>query len=265
MKTIMVFTLMLAFLSSNAQYKKDNTSAKEKTSTTKSKETMKKKILIIVSNANAIGPNNRRTGIFLPEVAHPYAEFSRAGYQIDFASLTGDTPYLDALNLASDPDNLAFLTGKGWEAMQKAGKLSDANIDSYDAVFIPGGLAPMADMPENALLKEVIRKTYERKAIVGAVCHGPVSLLNVKLSNGSYLVNGKNITSFTDEEENAYAVADVPFLLETALTKQGAKFHAAAPWSAHSIADGNLVTGQNPASAKGVAEKMVNILESKKK
>lgn len=226
---------------------------------------MKKKILIIVSNTDVIGPNNRRTGIFLPEVAHPYAEFAKADYQIDFVSLTGDTPYLDALNLAGDPDNLAFLTGKGWEAMQKGGKLSDADVAGYDGIFVPGGLAPMVDMPENALLKQVIKETYERNAVVGAVCHGPVSLLNVKLSNGSYLVSGKNITSFTDEEENAYAVADVPFLLETALTKQGAKFHAAAPWSDHSIADGNLVTGQNPASAKGVAEKMIRILESTKK
>ncbi|KIQ25262.1 thiamine biosynthesis protein ThiJ [Flavobacterium sp. MEB061] len=226
---------------------------------------MKKRILIIVSNANAIGPNNRRTGTFLPEVAHPYAEFDKANYQIDFASLTGDTPYLDALNLANDPDNLIFLTGKGWEKMQKAVKLSNIDVSKYDAVFIPGGLAPMVDMPENELLKKVIKETYERNAVVGAVCHGPVSLLNVKLSNGSYLVNGKNITSFTDEEERGYAIADVPFLLETALTKQGAKFHAAAVWSAHSIADGNLITGQNPASAKGVAEKMIVILESPKK
>ncbi len=109
---------------------------------------MKKKILIIVSNANAIGPNNRRTGTFLPEVAHPYAEFEKAGYQVDFASLTGDTPYLDALNLADDPDNLKFLTGKGWAAMQKAAKLSAVDTSSYDAVFVPGGLAPMVDMPE---------------------------------------------------------------------------------------------------------------------
>lgn len=223
---------------------------------------MKMKILIIVSNANVIGPNNRRTGIFLPEVAHPYTEFDKANYDIDFASLTGDTPYLDALNLADDPDNLKFLTGKGWEAMQKARKLSEVNVDNYDAVFVPGGLAPMVDMPENELLKSIIIKTYERNAVVGAVCHGPVALLNAKLSDGTYMVSGKNITSFTDEEENAYAIADVPFLLETALTKQGAKFHAAAPWSDHSIADGNLVTGQNPASAKGVAEKMIGILES---
>ena len=264
MKKLMLLTLAIAFFSSNAQSKKENTSVKQ-TATPKKESKMKKRILIIVSNANAIGPNNRRTGTFLPEVAHPYAEFDKANYQIDFASLTGDTPYLDALNLANDPDNLIFLTGKGWEKMQKAVKLSNIDVSKYDAVFIPGGLAPMVDMPENELLKKVIKETYERNAVVGAVCHGPVSLLNVKLSNGSYLVNGKNITSFTDEEERGYAIADVPFLLETALTKQGAKFHAAAVWSAHSIADGNLVTGQNPASAKGVAEKMIVILESPKK
>lgn len=223
---------------------------------------MKKKILIIVSNANVIGPLNRRTGTFLPEVAHPYAEFDRANYQIDFASLSGDTPYLDALNLAADPDNLAFLTGKGWTAMQKAVKLSDVDVSGYDAVFVPGGLAPMVDMAENPLLKKVIAETYERKAVVGAVCHGPVSLLNVKLSDGSFLVNGKNIASFTTAEEDNYARPDVPFDLQTALTNQGAKFHAAAPWSANSIADGHLVTGQNPASAKGVAEKMIAILEA---
>lgn len=116
---------------------------------------MKRKILIIVSNANVIGPNNRRTGTFLPEVAHPYAEFDRANYEVDFASLTGDTPYLDALNLAGDPDNLAFLTGRGWAAMQKAVKLSEVDVSSYDAVFVPGGLAPMVDMPDNPLIKKL--------------------------------------------------------------------------------------------------------------
>lgn len=224
---------------------------------------MKAKVLIIVSNANAIGSNNRRTGTFLSEVAHPYAEFEKADYQIDFASLTGESPFLDALNLADDPDNLNFLTGKGWEDMHKAAKLSEVDVNNYDAVFVPGGLAPMVDMPENAELKKVIAETYERNAVVGAVCHGPVSLLNVKLSDGTYLVNGKNIASFTTEEEDNYARADVPFDLQTALTEQGAIFHAAEAWSANSIADGNLVTGQNPASAKGVGEKIVAILESK--
>lgn len=225
---------------------------------------MNPKVLIIVSNANSIGPNHRRTGTFLSEVAHPYVEFEKAGYQIDFVSLTGESPFLDALNLADDPDNLKFLTGKGWQDMHNAGKLSDVNIDDYDAVFVPGGIAPMADMPEAPELKKVIARFYETNRVVGAVCHGPVSLLNVKLSNGSYIVNGKNITSFTTQEEDNYARPDVPFDLQTALTEQGAIFHAAEPWSANSITDGNLVTGQNPASAKGVGEKIVTLLEAKK-
>jgi len=221
---------------------------------------MSKKVLIIVSNAHVIGPHHRRTGVFLPEVAHPYAEFDEAKYQIDFASLTGDTPYLDALQLADDPKNLSFLVGKGWARMQKAAKLSDVDVSTYDAIFVPGGLAPMVDMPDNPLLKQVVRETYERQAIVGAVCHGPVSLLNVRLSNGSYLLEGKNISSFTNEEEENYAKEDVPFELETALTKQGAIFHGVKPWAAFSIEDGNLVTGQNPASAQGVAQKMIKLL-----
>lgn len=223
---------------------------------------MSKHVLFIVSNAHAIGPRNRRTGNFLPEVAHPYAELDRAGYRIDFASLTGDTPFLDALNLADDPDNLSFLVGKGWAAMQKAAKLSDVDVNGYDAIFMPGGLAPMVDMPEHPLLKRVIRETYERKAVVGAVCHGPVSLLNVVLSDGRQLVAGKSISSFTNDEEENYAKADVPFELETALVRQGAVFQKTAPWQPFSVADGRLVTGQNPASARGVAEKMIAILKT---
>ena len=146
--------------------------------------------------------------------------------------------------------------------MQKAGKLSDVDVSQYDAIFVPGGLAPMADMPDHPLLKKVVKEAFERKAVVGAVCHGPVSLLNVKLSDGTYLVAGKNISSFTNDEEDNYAKADVPFELETALTNQGAIFHKAGPWQAHSLADGNLVTGQNPASAKGVAEKMIRLLNA---
>lgn len=222
---------------------------------------MPKKILIIVSNANTIGPRKRRIGTFLSEVAHPYAEFSKAGYQIDFASLTGESPFLDALNLADDPDNLKFLTGKGWADMHDAKKLADVDASEYDAIFFPGGIAPMADMPDAPLIKQVIAETWERGAVVSAVCHGPVALLNAKLSDGSYLVNGKNIACFSTVEEDNYARPDVPFDLQTALAKQGAIFHVTDPWTANSVADGNLVTGQNPASAKGVGEKVVALLE----
>ena len=169
---------------------------------------------------------------------------------------------MDALHEAGDPDNLKFLTGDGWAKMQKAVKLSDVDVRVYDAIFVPGGLAPMVDMPENPLLKKVMAETYERGAVISAVCHGPVSFLNVKLSDGSYLVDGKNITSFTTAEEANFARADVPFDLQTALTEQGAIFAIAKPMSAHSIQDGRIITGQNPASAKGVGEKVVALLNA---
>jgi putative intracellular protease/amidase len=223
---------------------------------------MSKRILFIVSNATLIGPNNRKTGVFLDEVAHPYVAFDAAGYQIDFASITGAVPGLDNMEAKDEASNAKFLKEGGWEKMQNNRKLADVDAGIYDAIFVPGGLAPMVDMPENALLKKVIADTYERKAIVGAVCHGPVSLLNVKLSDGTFLLKDKNITSFTNQEEHNYAKDDVPFLLETALTEQGAKFHAAAAWADHSIADGNLVTGQNPASARGTAQKVIALLEA---
>jgi putative intracellular protease/amidase len=223
---------------------------------------MSKRILIIVSNAKVIGPKNRKTGVFLDEVAHPYVAFDDAGYQIDFASITGEVPNLDNMEAKDETSNARFLQEGGWDKMQHNSKLSDVDATIYDAIFVPGGLAPMVDMPENELLKKVIAETYERKAVVGAVCHGPVSLLNVKLSDGTFLLKDKNITSFTNEEENNYAKDDVPFLLESALTEQGGKFHAAAPWSDNSIADGNLVTGQNPASARGTAQKVIALLEA---
>lgn len=221
---------------------------------------MSKRILFIVSNAKVIGPNNRKTGVFLDEVAHPYVEFDNAGYHIDFASLTGEIPTLDNLEAKDEISNAKFLQQGGWEKMQANTKLSAIDTKTYDVIFVPGGLAPMVDMPENALLKRVIAEAYERKAIIGTVCHGPVSLLNVKLSDGTLLLKDKNITSFTNEEENNYAKDDVPFLLESALIEQGAKFHAASPWSDNSIADGNLVTGQNPASARSAAEKIIALL-----
>ena len=115
---------------------------------------------------------------------------------------------------------------------------------------------------EVRIVQTAIASTYERGGVVGAVCHGPVSLLNVQLSDGSYLVDGKHITAFSNAEEENYAKADVPFLLESALKERGANYEAVPIWQANSIADGRLVTGQNPASAKGVAEKMINILES---
>jgi putative intracellular protease/amidase len=225
---------------------------------------MKKRILIIASSANVIGPNNRATGSFLTEIAHPYEAFKKQGYQVDIASVNGGEAPLDGMFEQDEELNKAFLTGDGLEKMKNTVAVSEVNVAEYDAIFIPGGLAPMVDMANNPTVQAAIASTYERGAVVGAVCHGPVSLLNVKLSDGTYLINGKNITAFSNAEEENYAQADVPFLLESALRERGANFHAGEVWHANSIADGQLVTGQNPASAQSVAEKMIDILETVK-
>lgn len=225
---------------------------------------MKKRILIIASSANVIGPNNRETGSFLTETAHPYETFKAQGYDVDIASINGGEAPLDGMFEQDEELNTSFLTGDGLQKMKHTVAINEVNVATYDAIFIPGGLAPMVDMANNATVQAAIASTYERGAVVGAVCHGPVSLLNVKLSDGTYLINGKNITAFSNAEEEHYAKADVPFMLESALREKGAHYHAGIAWQANSIADGHLVTGQNPASAKEVAEKMIAILETAK-
>jgi putative intracellular protease/amidase len=223
---------------------------------------MKTRVLIIASSASHIGPNNRSTGSFLTEIANPYETFKKQGYDVEIVSVNGGEAPLDGMFEKDEALNAAFLSGDGLEKMKNTRPVSDVDVSGYDAIFVPGGLAPMVDMLDNETVHAAIAATYERGAVVGAVCHGPVSLLNVKLSDGTYLVSGKNITSFSNEEEENYAKADVPFLLENALRKRGANYTSVAAWQAHSIADGRLVTGQNPASAKEVAEKMIAILES---
>jgi putative intracellular protease/amidase len=222
---------------------------------------MKKKILFVVSSTTIIGPKNRRTGNLLPEVAHPYEAFKKEGYDIDIYSVKGGEAPIEMVDL-EDPVNQAFLKGDGPLKFKNSTRIEDVSIEGYDAVFVPGGLAPVADMPDNPTVQKILSAMYDKGGVVSAVCHGPVSLINVKLKDGSYLIDGKNVTGFSITEEFDYARGDVPFELEDALRKRGANYSCITPWQAYSITDGRLVTGQNPASAKGVAQRVITILES---
>jgi len=222
---------------------------------------MKKKILFVVSSTRIIGPKQRHTGNLLPEVAHPYETFKKEGYDIDVYSVKGGDAPIELVDV-EDPINQAFLKGDGPEKFKNTKKVEDVSIDGYDAVFVPGGLAPVADLPDNPTVQKILSSMYEKGKVVSAVCHGPVSLINVKLNDGSYLVDGKNLTGFSITEEFDYAREDVPFELEDALKKRGANYSCITPWQAYSITDGRLVTGQNPASAQGVAQRVITILEA---
>lgn len=222
------------------------------------------KILIVLTNHNKLGNTGKKTGFYLDEVAHPYAVFTKAGFEVDFVSPTGEEAPIDpkSYNL-NDPLNKKFIENKTVMAQIKD-TLSPKEIDSnkYSAIFFAGGHGVMWDLPNNEELSKITAAIYEKGGVVGAVCHGPAGLVNVKLSNGNYLVAGKEVAAFTNEEEEAVKLTEeMPFLLETKLIKRGAKHTEADNFQSHVVVSGNLVTGQNPASATKTAEEMVKILE----
>ncbi|MEH6536788.1 MAG: type 1 glutamine amidotransferase domain-containing protein [Psychroserpens sp.] len=223
-----------------------------------------KHILFIVTSTNVTGTGKHAAGYEFSEVADPYFEFANKGYNVDFASIQGDAPpFVGYDNTQILSKN--FKEGNGFKRLNFSHKLSDVDIDAYDAIFFPGGLGPMTDMVTNPLVKDIIKTVYESGRVVGAVCHGPVALLNVTLSNGENLLEGKRINSFTEAEENIdkHILGDViPFMLDAELIKQGGQFSYTTPFDPFIVADGNLVTGQNPASASGVAIEMMALMHN---
>jgi putative intracellular protease/amidase len=219
---------------------------------------MSKKILFVVSSHDKKGSTGEPTGYYLGEVSHPWKVLKEAGYEIDFVSPKGGNPPVDGFNL-DDAVNREF-----WEDThyhEKIGHtLSPGQVDprNYVAVYYAGGHGAMWDFADNEALAGIAAAIYENGGVVGAVCHGPAGLVNIKLGNGKYLVDGKKVNAFTNEEEKAVKLENiVPFLLEDKLKERGARFEKSGLWQKHVVADQRLVTGQNPQSAEGVGEAMV--------
>lgn len=220
-----------------------------------------KHVLFILTNAAEIGPHKRATGYFFPEVAHPFEVFDHAGIAVEYASPLGGTPPEDGYD-ANDPAQLAFRNSSAIRRMAHSRKLSEVDVLDYDAIFFPGGLGPMVDIANDPDVKRAIARAWEGGKIVAAVCHGPAALLGVKLQDGTQLLRGRDVTSFSNEEESVYAQADVPFKLEDALREEGAQYSATDAWQANVVVDGRLMTGQNPSSGGPLAEVIVKALQS---
>ena len=222
-----------------------------------------KKILCVVTSNKVKGATGIPTGFWLSELTHPMAKFEAAGFETVIASIKGGKPPIDPSSLSSiDVVNKKFLDdGNFQRKLNNSLKLEEVNPADYAAIFFAGGHGVMWDFPDSAAIDKVTREIYEKGGVVSAVCHGPAALVNVKLSDGNYLVAGKNLTSFTNgEESDAEATDIVPFLLESKLIERGAKHHPAENWSNNVVVDGRLVTGQNPASAASVGDAVVKIL-----
>ncbi|MDJ0755101.1 MAG: type 1 glutamine amidotransferase domain-containing protein [Ardenticatenaceae bacterium] len=221
------------------------------------------KALFVLTSHNQLGQTGRQTGFYLSEAAHPWQIIKKAGLEFDFVSPQGGAPQVDGFNL-EDPINKAF-----WEDAVVQAKLQhtltpdQVNPADYQLIHYVGGHGTMWDFADNEDLAQVAAEIYELGGIVSAVCHGPAGLVNIKLSDGSYLVEGKKVAAFTDEEERAVGLEEiVPFLLASTLMKRGA-IHIPAPNFEPNIqVDGRLITGQNPASAAGVGEAILEVLQT---
>jgi putative intracellular protease/amidase len=225
------------------------------------------KVLIVVTSHEKMGNTDKKTGYYLSEVTHPYFKFSEAGFAIDIASPKGGKSPMDkSSHDLKDKDNKRFLEDKKLMALiENTIPLNKVNPDDYSAIFFAGGHGTMWDFPSNKIINDITASIYEKGGVVAAVCHGPAALVDVKLSNNKYLIEGKSVTSFTNAEESAVKLTKtMPFPLESKLVERGATFNGAKMWQNNVVVSERIVTGQNPASASSVGKAVVKLLTKKK-
>ncbi len=224
---------------------------------------MSQKILFVVTSNGKLGDTGKNTGYWVSEVTHPWTVLTSKGYEIDFVSpLGGKCP--SEGNDPSDEVSKAFHANKDALAkIENTLKPSDVIPEEYCAIFYAGGHGVMWDFPGNEVLAGICAKIYENGGVVGAICHGPAGLVNVKLSNGKYLVDGKMINSFTNAEEIELGLElVVPFLLQTKLEERGALFELSDMWTPHVVCSDRIVTGQNPMSGFAIGYAIDTVLKT---
>ena len=226
------------------------------------------RILMIATSADRMTPGTEPTGVWLEELTTPYYAFRDAGADVKLASIAGGAIPIDARSLNADGENDAsverYFKDEAFQA-EVANTLAFTSIDTsgFDAVFLPGGHGTMFDYPESEELARLIERLDRQGKIVAAVCHGPAGLVSAMGPDGKPLVNGRRVAAFTDSEERAVGLAEaVPFLLESRLKQLGAKHESGPDFEPFALRDGNLITGQNPASATRTAELVMDVLKT---
>jgi putative intracellular protease/amidase len=216
------------------------------------------KILIVLTSHDQLGDTGDKTGFWLEEFASPYYVFKDANAEITLASPKGGQPPLDPKS--DQPDFQTDATerfkndAEAQAELANTLKLSEVSPEDYDAVFYPGGHGPLWDLANDQNSVALIETMYASGKPVAAVCHAPAVLCNAVSEDGSPLIEGKNITGFSNTEEDAVQLTDtVPFLLEDELKSKGANYTKADDWHPNAITAGNLITGQNPQSSELVA------------
>ncbi len=226
------------------------------------------KILMVLTSHDQLGDTGKKTGFWLEEFAAPYYDFKDAGADVTLVSPKGGQPPLDPKSDAPDAQTDATKRFKADSAAQAAlastHTLDEVRAEDFDAVFYPGGHGPLWDLANDAHSIALIERFHALGKPVVAVCHAPAVLRDVKAANGEPLVKGKQVTGFTNtEEEGAGLTKVVPFLVEDMLKANGGHYSKGADWQSHVVTDGLLITGQNPASSGPAAQALLKQLAAK--
>jgi len=226
------------------------------------------KVLFVLTSHSELGNTGKKTGFWIEEFAAPYYVLSDAGVEITIASPKGGQPPIDPKSEAADastPATARFDKDQPLkEKLAHTHKLADINQRDYDSVFYPGGHGPLWDLATDKTSISLIEDFYNNGKTIAFVCHAPAALVNVRTKNGDPLVKGKNVTGFTNSEEDAvHLSAVVPFLLQDELVKLGANYTHGSDWGSYVQQDGLLITGQNPGSSEAAARLLLETLTVK--
>jgi putative intracellular protease/amidase len=229
-------------------------------------------VLIVLTGARVWSQNDgtqRPTGFWAEELAVPHRLLSEAGVELTLATPGGVVPVPDQMSLSPEANNGDAEAAAGFRSyleqarafLEHPVRLEDVDPAAYDAVLIPGGHGPMQDLAVNADAGRILAAMLpDDSKTVAALCHGQAAFLSAGDAEG-WLFTGRRITSFTDEEEHITGLdANAPWLLESRLRAGGAEVTGGPAWQPHVVIDGNLITGQNPASGHAVATALLEAL-----
>jgi len=224
------------------------------------------KILFVLTSHDQLGETGKKTGFWIEEFAAPYYTLLDKGAEITLATPKGGKAPIDPSSDtedASTEDTKRFHNdAKVQDLINNTHKLAEMNPTDFDAVFYPGGHGPLWDLANDEQSITLIETFNKLEKPVSFVCHAPAALKSVKGTDGESIVKGKKVTGFTNSEEKAVGLVDVvPFLVEDMLQENGGQYSKKEDWAEYAIKDGNLITGQNPASSKLVAEMLYESLK----
>jgi len=260
---LIICTLVVVSSCKNNQNKNTSEKVSEEQVTSRKEKNMK--ILFVLTSHDQLGDTGNKTGFWIEEFANPYYNLLDKGAIITLATPKGGTAPIDPSSDtpdASTEDTERFKNdAEAQNKIKNTKVLADMNADDFDAVFYPGGHGPLWDLANDENSIALIEKFNSQDKPIAFVCHAPAALKGVKNEDGTPLVKGKKVTGFTNSEEEAVQLTNVvPFLVEDMLKENGGVYSKKEDWAAYAIEDGNLITGQNPASSELVAEKLLKKL-----